>query len=1167
MKKKSLNKFDSIGIRVASPKDILNWSNGEVLNPETINYRTQNFEKDGLFAENIFGPSKDYQCSCGKYKHRRYKGIVCEKCGVEVTTSRVRRERMGHIKLVSPVAHIWFWRKNPSRIGLLLNKTSNELEKVIYFASYMVTHIDEKARKKAVKKAKKEKEDKEIIKKLRSLEKLQIISELDYRDLAFKFGHVFKASIGAEAVTQALERLDLEQLISRLSEQKKKKPDDKKIKQALVLAKSLLKNNIKPEWMCLTVIPVVPPELRPMVELEGGRFASSDLNDLYRRIINRNNRLKKLLDLGAPEIICRNEKRMLQEAVDALIDNSARSKQTQVASSTGQNRALRSLSDMLKGKKGRFRRNLLGKRVDYSGRSVIVAGPHLQMHQCGLPKKMALELFKPFVINRILEHELAHNIRAASLLIEQQSDEIFDLLQEAIEGKYILLNRAPTLHRLGIQAFQPVLIEGKAIQLHPLVCAAFNADFDGDQMAVHLPLSKKAQEEAREIIAAQKNALAPANGGPIANPEKDMVLGVYYITKLNTSHNKAKQKVRFYYNTPKQAILAYNADIIGLRDKIWVKKDSFERTIKENSFFVETSVGRIIFNQALPIEIPFVNELVPKGKLKKIVGQIFHYYNSEQAAVYLDKIKNLGFHYATLSGLSWAMDDLQVSPKKPGLVAKSTKKVKKIEKFYNDGLLTPQERHQQITAAWAELKTQLGELVKQELDRNGAVYSMVDSKARGSWELVTQMSGMKGLVVNPSGKIIELPIKSSFKEGFGVLEYFLASHGTRKGMADTALRTASAGYLTRRLVDVAQDVIITCLDCGTKDSITIFKKDCDNIGQGMASRLFGRVAAETIPNIIKKGQAINHEKADLIEEKGLEKVKVFSPVTCQAKRGLCQKCFGYDLGRNNLVELGQAVGVVTAQAIGEPGTQLTLRTFHSGGVVGTDITQGLPRVEEIFEVRNPKGKAVIAKEDCTVKRIRQEKGQDIVSVDIDNKKIAVREYTIPKGHTVLVKEKQKLSAGDMICQGSIDLEELFKTKGKLGVTRYVVNEIQKIYSGEGAVISDKYIEVIVRKMLSQIKITKSGDTNLLVGQTVERSQLEEINKELKKNEKPAQGKSVLLGITKVSLDRESWLSAASFQETPRVLIEASTLGKKDKLRGLKENVIIGRLIPLLITNH
>ena len=1140
MRNNNQTNFNSMLLKIASPEEILSWSHGEVLKPETINYRTQKYEKDGLFAENIFGPSKDFECYCGKYKRVRYKNIICDKCNVEITKSSVRRERMGHIKLAASVTHIWFLRVVPSKIGLVLDMSVNDLEKVIYFAAYIVTDINEEERKKFFKETK----DKKIKDELKNLHKTQILSELIYRDYSLKFGQIFKAKIGAEGIKEALADVNLKNLAKEiekdLSKKKITEASNTRIKKMrrLRIIRGMIKTNVQPEWMCLDVLPVISPDLRPMVQLDGGRFATSDLNDLYRRIINRNNRLKRLIELGAPEVICRNEKRMLQEAVDALIDNASRHSQTQVSASTGGRRSLNSLADMLRGKQGRFRQNLLGKRVDYSGRSVIVSGPNLKLHQCGLPKKMALELFKPFVIHKLINLGMSHNVRTAGKLIEQETNEVWDLLEEVIQEKYVLLNRAPTLHRLGVQAFQPILIEGQAIQLHPLVCPAFNADFDGDQMAVHVPLSKNAQKEAREIMSADKNFLKPATGDPIVNPSKDIVWGCYYMTKIQPGL-KGENKI---FNDFDEAILAYQFEHIDLKAKIKIRGTG------------DTCVGRIIINQEIPENIEFCNEVLDKSNLSKLIAQVLNICGQEQVVIFLDKIKELGFHYSTISGLSWSMDDLKSPKQKDKLIKRAEKKVEQIENYFKQGLLTDDERYSQVISIWAELKGKLGDLIKGATDPYGAVYSMVDSKARGSWELINQMSGMKGLVVNPAGRIIELPIKNNLKQGFGILEYFIATHGTRKGMADTAVRTAAAGYLTRRLVDVSQDVIVREKDCKTKKYITIYRKDCEAMGESLSDRLAGRVTHNG--NIIDKIKA-----QELEQDKKIQEIKVRSVITCETRRGVCQKCYGYDLGKMKIVELKEAIGIVTAQAIGEPGTQLTLRTFHSGGVAGgSDITQGLPRIEELFEARVPKGEAIISEIDGKVAETSTDKdGQKIIT--IKSPKIKAQNYKIPKNYTIFVKPGDEISKAQPLCEGSIDPNKLFALAGPEAVYKYITAQVQAIYSAEGANINDKHIELIVRQMLSRVQVQDPGDTDLLPGNIIERDELTDANFGLRKGKKKAIAQDLLLGITKVSLTTESWLSAASFQETARVLVDAAIMGKEDKLRGLKENVIIGKLIP------
>jgi len=1185
--------FQAIRLKLASPEDILAWSHGEVVKPETINYRTQKPEKDGLFSEQIFGPEKDWECYCGKYRRIRYKGIICDKCGVEVTRSIVRRERMGHINLAAPVSHIWFLRGVPSRIGLILDLSVQELEKVIYFASYIVTHVDESGRQKSLEDIDKEYKQKvkaaatpgekqsiksqrdKSVAELRSLHKLQILSEVDYFDMSMKYAQVFEVGIGAQAIRKLLTEIDLGVLKEELREEIKTLADvaKKRAMKRLRLAEGMIKASIRPEWMILTVLPVLPPDLRPMVALDGGRYATSDLNDLYRRVINRNNRLKRLLELNAPEVICRNEKRMLQEAVDALVDNSARRGQGPVMAATGQKRQLKSLADMLKGKQGRFRQNLLGKRVDYSGRSVIVVGPNLKLYQCGLPKHMALELFKPFVIQKLVERELAHNIRGAGRLIEQETDEAWAILEEVIQNKHVLLNRAPTLHRLGIQAFKPVLIEGSAIQIHPVVCRAFNADFDGDQMAVHLPLTEEAQAEAGRIMLSANNLLKPATGDPIAIPTQDMILGCYWMTKIRDGL-KGEGKI---FGNSKEAILAHQFGEVDLRAKIKLFTNEFNAEVKKE--MVETCVGRLIINQEMPQEIQFYNKEMDKKALLALIGEVIEKCGIKKAAAILDKIKEIGFEYATISSISWGMEDLRVPIEKAELISKAEKDVETIHRQYLDGLLTREERRAKIIETWFDVIDKLAKLVAKELDPNGPVFSMVSSGARGSWGAISQMMGMKGLVINPAGDIIELPIKSSFKEGFNVLEFFIATHGARKGTADTALRTSTAGYLTRRLVDVAQDIVIREADCGTREGIYIYKEDGTEFGKSLGSRIIGRVAQEEVKAgntiLIKKGVLIDKQTAKKVDEAGLTKIKVRSVISCQSRHGVCQMCYGYDLGNNQLVKLGEAVGIVTAQAIGEPGTQLTMRTFHTGGVAGGgDITQGLPRVEEIFECRPPRGKGIVSELDGKVVEIEENENQRIVKIEGNlriktpgaKKKYAYQEetrnYPIPTNQGLWIKQGDLVTRGQQLAEGHLDLKELYKLAGKEAVQRYILKEVQGIYTSQGEGINDKHIEIIVKQMFSRVKIKEAGDTNLLGGEVVEKSIfLLENDKARAGKGKPATAAQLLMGITKVSLTTESWLSSASFQETARVLIGAAVAGKTDRLKGLKENVIIGKLIP------
>jgi len=1182
--------FRSIILKLASPEEILSWSHGEVTKPETINYRTQRPEKDGLFCEKIFGPTKDYECYCGKYRRIRYKGIVCDRCGVEVTKSVVRRERMGHIKLAVPVSHIWFLRSVPSKMGLLFDLSVQDLEKIIYFAGYIITRVDEEERKKAieeiereykikVKEARKEKNNSEKLAKLKEqkekalrevkeLHRLQILSELEYRELSLKYGQVFEAGTGAETLRKICEEINLESLAKQIEEQLKNATPalKKKLLKRLRLVEGMIRAKIRPEWMFLTVLPVLPPELRPMVQLDGGRYASSDVNDLYRRVINRNNRLKRLLELKAPEVICRNEKRMLQEAVDALIDNTARRGKSPVAASTGQRRVLKSLADMLKGKQGRFRQNLLGKRVDYSGRSVIVVGPNLKLHQCGLPKHMALELFKPFVIHEIIERDLAHNVRGANRLIEQQTDEIWAILEDVIKDKYVLLNRAPTLHRLGIQAFQPVLIEGSAIQLHPIVCRAFNADFDGDQMAVHLPLSDKAQEEARKIMLSSSNLLKPASGEPVAFPTKDMVLGCYWMTVIEEGL-KGEGKI---FSSPAEALLAYHYRHVALKAKIKVR-------LENQKELVETSVGRLIFNETLPEEIGFINQPMNQKALKKLVADLIHKCGINKTAEVLDKLKRIGFKYATMSGISWGMDDLVLPKEKKQIIEEAQKEIQVIQTQYENGLLSDDERRTRVIQTWLGAKEKITQALLDSMDKYGSIAYIFNSGARGSRDQLVQMSGMKGLVVNPAGETIELPVKSSFKEGFDVLEYFISTHGARKGLTDTALKTSSAGYLTRRLVDVCQDIVVREEDCGDKEGIYIYREDEEEMGHSLAERIVGRVSLQTVKVkgqvIVKEGDLITPETAQQIDEAGLDKIRVRSVITCKTHYGICQKCYGYDLAYNQLIKLGEAVGIVTAQAIGEPGTQLTLRTFHTGGVAGGgDITQGLPRVEELFEVRPPKGRAVISEVNGRVLEIVERGEQRVIRIEVqeDNKKTKQKkpniiEYSVPAQTAVWVKKGELISRGQQLNEGHLDLKELYKLAGSEAVQRYIIREVQSVYTYAGERINDKHIELVIRQMFSRVRIKDPGQTDLLPGQVVERDLFEEENEKVRrkygKSAKLATAQPLLLGITKVSLTTDSFLSAASFQETARVLIEAAIQGKEDHLRGLKENVIIGKLIP------
>ncbi len=1172
----NLNEFSAIKLKVASPEDILKWSFGEVTKPETINYRTQRPEKDGLFSERIFGPTKDWECYCGKYRRIRYKGVVCDKCGVEVTRAVVRRERMGHIELAAPVAHIWFFRNLPSKISLFLGVQLPKLEKVIYYAAYIVTKVNEANQKRALSeiesefKSRKKNADIEgvdpdalksamsdIKKQIENIAVGQVLSETEYHSLSQRFGDVFEAGIGASAIRKILENIDLKKFVAEVKKEIEKNKDES-VKEArslrrLKMASAMIKHKMRPEWMIMTQLPVLPPDLRPMVALDGGRYATSDLNDLYRRVINRNNRLKKLMELHAPEVIVINEKRMLQEAVDSLIDNSARVGSQQLSS---QRRPLRSLADMLKGKQGRFRQNLLGKRVDYSARSVIVVGPHLKLSQCGLPKKMALELFRPFVISEIIGRGLAHNVKNSNRLIEEAGPEIWAILEEVIKGRKVLLNRAPTLHRLGIQAFEPLLTEDMAIQLHPMVCPAFNADFDGDQMAVHLPLSEDAQREAGEIMLSSRNLLKPATGEPIAVPHQDIVLGVYYLTRVNPE-GKGKGKA---FSSRMEAMLAFDAGFVAINAPI---------VIYENGGKLETSIGRVIFNSALPSDFPFVNQQLNKKGLLKVVSQIVRQYGTEGAPECLDSIKRVGFEYVTHSGITWGMDDLRTPKEKAGIMAEAETAVQAVREQYENGFLTEAERHSRIVSIWTEVKNKIAKVVPNSLDPNGSMYSIVDSGARGSWAQATQVVGIKGLVQNSRSETIELPIKASLKEGLNALEYFIATHGARKGTTDTALKTAAAGYLTRRLVDVAQDTVIREDDCRTKEGITVHRKDGLEFGHMFGDRLFSRTLAEDVKDgrkvIAKEGEIVDRKLADLIDANAeINEVRVKSPITCKTLYGICASCYGYDLGKNQKIEKGEAVGVVAAQSIGEPGTQLTMRTFHVGGVAGADITHGLPRVVEVFEVRPPKGKAFLAEEDGVVNDVETRDLLKVVKIrTLGSKKEKLTEYPIPNTSEVLVKAGDEVKRGDRLCVGNLDLRELFEIQGREAVEREVVRAVQQIYMSEGAPISNKHLEIIVRQMFSRVKIKDAGDTEFVAGEIIEKSRFLEHNRRMKKaGKQPAKAKQLLLGITKVALSTESFLSAASFQETARVLINAAVDGKVDVLRGLKENVIIGRSIPV-----
>jgi DNA-directed RNA polymerase subunit beta' len=1161
--------FTGLKISVASPDDIMRWSYGEITKPETINYRTQRPEKDGLFSERIFGPEKDYECYCGKYRRIRYKGITCDKCGVEVTKASVRRERFGHITLAAPVGHIWFLKSLPSRLATIMGVMSSKLERVMYYSAYIVSDVNEDQRKQALLDLSREmkskvdaagtQESKDEIKlsadKLRdALDDLKVgavLSEAEYFQLAMRFAHVFKAGSGAEAIREILSEMDLGKEIEQMERDlaaAKKPAGEVKLQQRLTMFRAMKKHNARPEWMIMTVVPVLPPELRPMVALDGGRFATSDLNDLYRRVINRNNRLKKLLEIKAPDVIVRNEKRMLQEAVDALIDNSARGGNAQQLVSA-QRRPLRSLADMLKGKQGRFRQNLLGKRVDYSGRSVIIVGPHLDIDTCGLPKKLALELFRPFVIGEMIKREIAHNIKVANRLIEQGGEDVWEILEHVIKDRRVLLNRAPTLHRLSIQAFKPVLTEHLAIQIPPLVTSAFNADFDGDQMAVHLPLSEAAQREAREAMDAGGNLLKPASAQLVTAPSLDMVLGVYYLTDALPASSPMKQ-----YADAKDALIAFDHHAVTLKELIKIGS-------------LETTVGRIIFNETIDNQLPFVNETLNKKKLAGLVEQIIAIHGFYPARIALDKIKLLGFDMATRSGLTWAMSDLVVPVAKHKIVEKAQVEVDTVHDQYIDGLLTNNERRDRVIRIWTKTKVEVEGHARGSLDPQNPIYQIMNSGAKGSWVQTTQMIGMKGLVANPKGETIETPIISSYKEGLSVIEYFTNAHSARKGNADTALKTANAGYLTRRLVDVAQDVIIREANCGTKERIELFRTDLDT---DFASTIFSRTLAEDVTAsdgtvIAKHGVLITKDVATAIGASDVEVIKVFSPITCKTINGMCARCYGMDLATLEPVNVGMAVGVIAAQSIGEPGTQLTMRTFHQGGLAGADITMGLPRIEELFEGRPPKGRAYLALEEGTVTAVERTAAGTAIRVTSTKRKTP-REYSIPANVAILVEEGAEVESGQQLCEGNLDLHELMDLRGANAVIRYLVNEVQRVYLSEGTTINNKHIEVIARQMFSRVTIKDPGDAEMVVGEMVPKGLFLRTNRMLKAAGKTlAKSSQELMGITKVSLTTESFLSAASFQDTSRVLVRAAVEHRLDPLVGLKENVIIGRLIPASYT--
>ncbi len=1166
--KSEYQNFDAIQIGLASPEKIREWSRGEVKKPETINYRTLKPEKDGLFCERIFGPQKDWECHCGKYKRVRYKGVVCDRCGVEVTRSKVRRERMGHIELAVPVSHIWYFKGIPSRLGLILDMSPRALEKVLYFAAYVVIDPGKT-----------------------TLSKNQILSEKEYTENYEKYGDVFRAGMGAEAILEMLQAIDLDKLYDELRADLDGAKGQKKIRtvRRLEVVEAFRHSGNKPEWMILTVIPVIPPEIRPMVQLDGGRFATSDLNDLYRRVINRNNRLKRLLDLDAPEIIVRNEKRMLQEAVDALIDNGRRGRPVTGPS----NRPLKSLSDMLKGKQGRFRQNLLGKRVDYSGRSVIVVGPELKIYQCGLPKKMALELFKPFVMKKLVSDGLAHNIKSAKRKVERVQPEVWDVLEDVISEHPVLLNRAPTLHRLGIQAFEPVLVEGKALKLHPLVCTAFNADFDGDQMAVHLPLSTEAQAEARFLMLSANNLIKPQDGKPVTVPTQDMVLGSYYLTlKDDTEIGTGK-----VFSSREEAVLAYNNHAVGLHAPIKVRVTKIINGLPRTGM-IDATVGRLIFNEKIPQDLGFVNrddpskvfeleigdgvlkkpavkeainDNVEPGVDKKLLGKIINasikIHGITETATLLDNIKAMGYKYSTIGAITVCVDDMKIPEAKQALLAEAEEKVDKVMRKYRRGLLTDEERHRHIIAIWSETSNRVTDAMMDNLKQLNPIYMMANSGARGSVNQMRQLAAMRGLMADTSGRTIEIPIRSNFREGLTVLEYFISTHGARKGLTDTALRTADSGYLTRRLVDVSQDVIVREEDCGTRDGIIVSDiRDGNEIIEPLIDRLEGRTTTEAIFNpetgefIIGENEMISAAKAKQIVAAGIKEVKIRSVVKCRSKIGVCAKCYGHNLSNGTPVNVGEAVGIIAAQSIGEPGTQLTMRTFHAGGVAGDDITQGLPRVEELFEARRPKGVAIISEISGRVRITEVANKREIIVMNEETGESAT--YMIPFGSRIKVRDEQEINAGDPLTEGSLNPHDILAILGATAVQNYFIQEVQRVYRLQGVDINDKHIEVIVRQMMHKVKVESAGDTGLLTGSLISIYELEDINnKVISEGGEPAEFSIQLMGITKAALATESFLSAASFQETTRVLTDAAIKGKKDPLIGLKENVIIGKLIP------
>ena len=1146
-----LNNFEALQISLASTEKIRSWSKGEVKKPETINYRTLKPEKEGLFCEKIFGPTKDWECHCGKYKRIRYKGIICDRCGVEVTKAKVRRERMGHIELAAPVSHIWYFKGIPSRMGLVLDISPRNLEKVLYFAAYIVTDPG-----------------------VTGLGYKEILTEQQYREAKEKFGNGFKAAMGAEAIRELLTHIDLVALSEDMRKKLRDSSGQKKIRivRRLEVIEALRLSENKPEWMILEVIPVIPPDLRPMVQLDGGRFATSDLNDLYRRVINRNNRLKRLLDLGAPDIIVRNEKRMLQEAVDALIDNGRRGRPVTGPGS----RPLKSLSDMLKGKQGRFRQNLLGKRVDYSGRSVIVVGPELKFYQCGLPKKMALELFKPFIMKKLVQKGHSHNIKSAKRMVEKVKPEVWDVLDEVIKEHPVLLNRAPTLHRLGIQAFEPVLVEGKAIKLHPLVCTAYNADFDGDQMAVHVPLSVEAQAEARFLMLSVNNILAPKDGSPITTPTQDMVLGSYYLThpgveERNTPAEKGDGKIFTDYD---EMLMAYRNGVVGLHARVKVRRFAEGDT---KGKLIESTVGRFIFNEKIPQDLGYVDReidkysleidfLCDKKKLGQIIDRCYRKHGNTKTALMLDYIKDMGFHYSTVGAITISVSDMEIPEAKEAILAEAEKKVEKYEEAYRKGLMSDTERYERVIDTWNDATDDVADALMKSLGTLNNLFIMAHSGARGSKSQIKQIGGMRGLMANASGQTIEIPIKSNFREGLSVLEYFISTNGARKGLADTALRTADSGYLTRRLVDVSHNVIVREMDCGTDEGIEVRAfTDGKEVIEPLKLRIIGRTALTDVVNpktgkiIVEQNEEILEAHADEIETAGIESVAIRSVMTCHSIYGICAKCYGRNLATGEPVNIGEAVGITAAQSIGEPGTQLTMRTFHTGGVAGSDITHGLPRVEELFEARKPKGLAEICEADGTVVSIEARKDN---KTEVKVRGEEERVYVVPYGARLNVKEGDYVLAGDQITKGPLNPHDILRLNGVEGVYQYLLKEVQRVYKQQGVDINDKHVEVIVSQMLSKYKIEDAGDTTLLPGGLYSKYELDEANEIAEANGgEPASGKRILLGITKASLATNSFLSAASFQETTRVLTDAAIKGKMDRLLGLKENVIIGKLIP------